>query len=174
MARAVARRGRGFTRAASSWIWQKVEIAPTGMATTVAIGFEMFVLPANAPDETLFRTLIDLIVYRQGDTAGVVRCSAGLIVSTQRAFAGGIASLPRPLEEAELEWIWRKSFYAGIRTSAAAGANALTQGERVHADIKSRRRLNAEENIVLLLINAGADTLEVAGSVAVLSKISGT
>ncbi len=164
-------RGGGQRRAASSWIWQTANTAVSALAAGGLTAFEMFVLPDDATDETLFRTVADVYFGKTAVQAtAAVPLTCGFIVSQQRALAAGTASLPRPIEEAEQEWIFRSQ----VVLSRSTAADTLVRSELRHLDIKSRRRVNASENLVLVFENPSAVAVEVAAIISVLSKSSGT
>ena len=162
---------RQSRRAASSWIWQTSLTAVTALPAASIVAFELFVLPDDATDETLFRTIASLYAGKTAISAlGPANIEVGFIVSQQRAVAAGVAALPRPIEEAEQEWIFRGKLIVPRSTAA----DTIIQSDKLELDIKSRRRLNSTENLVLLFENLEAFAIEVTANVSVLSKATGT
>ena len=167
----MARRGgSNQRRAASSWDWLMVQIAATNISAGTPVAFEMAILGTDF-DETLFRTEFWLAMARVTDTTAAISIAWGLIVSTERAFPTGS---PLPIDDSQLEWIARGMLQcpgsvAGMETAS------ITLGDRNNGVVKSRRRLNQGENILLVFQSlAGSAPGQVIGGISLLSKVSGT
>ncbi len=164
-------RGRNFVRAASSWDWLLQQFMASNVTAGTPLGFEMATVAADF-DETLFRTQYWLKCVRATDTTAFASVAWGIIVSTERSFAA--ATFPLPVADSQLEWIARGILNVGAHVAAMENTS-ITVGDVADGMVKSRRRLNSGENILLVFESlAGGALVQVSGGLSFLSKVSGT
>jgi len=162
-------RGR-FSRP-RNYIWVANVVAANTLAASTIEAAEIFTLDSGTEDQVLERIRGEFFIGQTPATqaAGdLTDVTFGLIVADQRAFDAGVAALPRPLEEAELEWLWWG--YAGL----VAYATDQPPGRYYTIDTKARRKIEAEQAIYLVVQNNGSEALTWSVGMRALFRVRGT
>ncbi len=139
------RRGRGIT----DYAWTGVADAEVGMDLaegTVRVGTAFAVF--NAPQTVMRVRGWWGATLDAGAVDESVMLVAGLIVLSDPVIAGAAGSIPSPVTESALEWLWQGSLYLSSGAEAAIVPDALTaQGE---IDTRAMRRVKQEQNLAFV------------------------
>ncbi len=155
-ARSSVRFGRGPKRQ-STWIGPADQGA-VGVATTGATIVSSFDPEAAAlPRPTIVRSRGIIHITPQTFGADLtIHGAFGMAIVSDQAFAAGIASIPKPFDEANWDgWFLHQYFSCSAILASAVGLQTPA-GASYLLDSKSGRKLQDNESVVVMITNASA------------------
>jgi hypothetical protein len=126
--------------------WYKI---PAGVPKDIAGGVDL-----EPEDMTLVRTLPNIQVHMQQDTAGPVMAhvAAGLIVWEGISQDDpSVLTVPFPVEDGDADWIWHFASVGGNAVSAATSFLADNGQNSFDRQSKAQRKLSARQGILFVV-----------------------
>jgi len=153
-------RKRSFVRRGGkkNFLWVAAATTGINLAASTKQATSLLVVTDGGSDSTLYRIRGRFYVSPQNpfDTSTVIGGAVGIIKVSDIAAGVGITAVEGPLTNAGSDWIWHSYFFASY-FQAAVDTAVVNPGFMVEIDSKARRRIDDNEQLVLVVeTNASA------------------